>query len=136
MTGGPVIERDGDAIVIRIPMRFKRQGGRKAIIVPQGLADSEGSCSPVQEPLVRALAQAYHWQDLIDSGRFASITALAASLDVDRSYVGRILRLALLAPDIVEAILRGAEPSGLSLERLTKGVPMLWAKQRSKFSRR
>ncbi len=61
------------------------------------------------------------------------MTELAEALDVDRSYVGRIMRLALLAPDIVEAIVRGDESSGLSLERLAKGLPMLWAEQRERF---
>ncbi len=77
-----------------------------------------------------ALARAYHWQELLDAGRYASVSELARALDVDRSYVGRILRLALLAPDIVEAIVEGREPSGLSLEKLMKGVPVVWEKQR------
>ena len=63
-----------------------------------------------------------------------SITELAEALKLDRSYVGRILRLTLLAPDIIEAILRGAEPSGLSLARLTKEIPMLWEEQRKMFT--
>ena len=67
---------------------------------------------------------------MIDSGQYASITELAEALQVDRSYVGRIMRLALLAPDIVEAIVRGDEPSGLSLERLVRRGSMLWAEQR------
>ena len=58
---------------------------------------------------------------------------LAEALDVDRSYVGRIMRLALLAPDIVEAIVRGEEPSGMSLEGLTKVMPTLWEEQRERF---
>jgi hypothetical protein len=109
-------------------MTFKRRGGRKEIIVPEGLAD--GPHSPTQEPLVTALARAFHWQELIDTGRYASITELAKVLDVDRSYVARILRLALLAPDIVEAILAGQEPSGMSLERLVKAMPVGWEEQR------
>ena len=49
---------------------------------------------------------------------------------MDRSYISRITRIALLAPDIVEAIVRGQEPSGLSLERLVKGIPDRWDQQR------
>ena len=88
---------------------------------------------PTQEPLVTALARAFRWQDLMESGRYASITELAAALRVDRSYVRRILRLALLAPDIVEGILAGREPSGLSLERLTKDLPVSWEEQRARL---
>ncbi len=89
--------------------------------------------SPTQEPLVTALARAFHWQELIDSGKYSSISDLAEALGLDRSYVGRIMRLALLAPDIVEAIVEGREPSGLSLEKLVCGLPMLWAEQRERF---
>ena len=133
MSDGPAVERDGDTVVIRIPMELKRRRGRKEIIVPEGLPGAPRSKSPTQEPLVTALARAFHWQELLDSGRFASVTELAEALHVDRSYVGRIIRLALLAPDIVEAIVEGREPSGFSLERLVKGMPMVWAEQREDF---
>ena len=79
-----------------------------------------------------ALARAFHWQDMIDGDRYSSITEIAHALDVDRSYVGRITRLTLLTPDIVEAILRGVEPSGLSLGRLTRQIPVEWQEQRRK----
>ncbi len=131
MSESPAVERDGDAVVIRIPMKLKSRRGRKEIIVAEGLGGR--SKSPTEEPLLTALARAFHWQELIDSGRYASVMELAEALDVDRSYVGRIMRLALLAPDIVEAIVRGEEPSGLSLEKLLKAIPIVWAKQRQSF---
>jgi len=128
MNEGPTVERDGESIVIRIPMTLKRRGGRKQIIVPGGLS-STTPAAPVNQPLVVALARAYHWQDLIESGRYSTISALALALDVDRSYVGRTLRLTALAPDIIEAVLAGNEPDGMSLERLSRGVPVLWMEQ-------
>ena len=130
MTGASV-HREGHDLVIRVPMALKKRGGRKEIIVPDGLpgADVEPQ-SPAQEPLVTALARAFHWQELIDQGRYRSVTELAAALGVDRSYVGRILRLTLLAPDIIELIVAGREPSGLSLERLVKAMPVEWEEQR------
>ena len=76
---------------------------------------------------------ALRWQEILDAGRYRSITEIAAALGLDRSYVGRILRLTLLAPDIVEAIVRGEEPSGLSLERLVRRIPAAWAEQREKL---
>ena len=133
MSERPAVERDGETLVIRVPMKFKKRGGRREVIVAEGLSGARTSKSPTQEPLVTALARAFHWQELIDSGRYASVTELAEALGVDRSYVGRIMRLALLAPDIVEAIVRGDEASGMSLERLTKGLPMLWEEQRERF---
>jgi len=126
MRGRLTVEESGR--LIHIPMTIKKRGGRKEIIVPEGLPRSRPR-SPAQEPLVVALARAFHWQELIDTGRYASIAELAHALGVDRSYVGRITRLTLLAPGIVEGILRGAEPSGLSLGRLTRELPMEWQDQ-------
>lgn len=124
------VERDGSTVVVKIPMRIKRVAGRMEIIVPAGLSAAETlPCKP-QEPLIVALARAFHWQHLIDSGKYASIAALADALGVDRSYVRRILTLTTLAPDLVESIVRGEEPSGLSLERLVQGMPALWEEQR------
>jgi len=133
MRDSATVERDGNDLVVRIPMKLKRRSGRKQIIVPDGLDDAE-PIAPPQDALIDALARAHHWQQLIDEGRYGSITDLAEALNLDRSYVGRILRLTLLAPDIIEAILRGDEPSGLSLARLVKEVPMLWVEQRKMFA--
>lgn len=130
MRGRPTVERGGR--VIHIPMTLKKRGGRKEIIVPEGLPRSRPR-SLAQEPLVVALARAFHWRDLIDGGQYSSIIELARALGVDRSYVGRIIRLTLLAPDIVEAILRGNEPSCMSLGRLTRQIPMEWQEQREKL---
>ena len=132
MRDGATVERNGNDLVVRIPMKLKRRSGRKQIIVPDGLAYDEPTAPP-QDAIVDALTRAHHWQHLIDEGHYSSITELAEALKLDRSYVGRLLRLTLLAPDIIEAILRGEEPSGLSLARLTKEIPMLWDEQREAF---
>ena len=67
------------------------------------------------------------------SGEYASLEDLARDVGCDRTYVGRMLRLTSLAPDIIEAILRGDEPSGLSLERLRKNLPARWEEQREMY---
>ena len=120
-------------LLIRIPMQLKKRGGRKEIIVPEGPPGTRPSKSPTQEPLITALARAFRWQGLIDNGKYSSITDLSNALGVDRSYVSRIMRLALLAPDIIEAIVEGREPSGLSLEWLVKGLPVVWGEQRERL---
>lgn len=130
MSSQPVVEHDGNTIIIRVSMDLKKRSGRKQIIVPAGPPGTERSKSPSDQPLLTAIARACHWQELLDSGRYASITELAVTLGLDRSYVGKIVRLTLLAPDIVASIVRGDEPSGLSLERLTKRMPVLWEEQR------
>ena len=122
---------DGDSIVIQIPMTFRKRGGRREIILPAYASDHTGS--EPQEPLLVALARAHRWQEMLDSGECKSLSDLAAQLKLNRSYVRRILYLALLAPDIIEAIVTGGEPSGLSLEKLTKEMPEDWNRQRAKF---
>jgi len=133
MIDKPTLVADGDNILIRIPMRFKKRGGRKEIIAPEGLDSAFPSTGPVQEPIVTALARAHRWQQMLDAGKVASVTELADRLEVDRSYVSRIMRLNLLAPDIVEAILVGREPSGPSPAKLTQTIPVLWHEQREVF---
>jgi len=130
MTDKPTLVADGDNILIRIPMRFKKRGGRKEIIAPEGLDSAFPAAGSAQQPIVTALARAHCWQEMLDGGEVASFTELAKKLDVDRSYVSRVLQLTLLAPDIVEAILAGHEPSGLSLAKLTQALPVLWGEQR------
>ena len=130
------VRRNGDRITVHIPMTMKKRGGRKEIILPDGVAPagSPAHRSATQSPLVIALARAHRWKVLLESGRFRSIEELAHAVKLDGSYVGRILRLTLLAPDIIQAILDGREPSGLSLERL-KGFPLEWEEQRAKYMR-
>lgn len=124
------LQRDGESIHIHIPLKFKRRGGRKEIITPDGLPDFHPDRTAYQKPLVIALARAHRWQRILDEGRVASISELAKRLKVDRAYVSRLLHLTLLAPDIIEDILNGKEPSGLSLARLHKPFGTGWNDQR------
>jgi hypothetical protein len=127
------VRRDGERITVHIPMALKVRAGRKEIILPDGLApdDSPAKKPATQESLVIALARAHRWKALLESGRFCSLEEMAHALKLDRSYVGRILRLTLLAPDIIMAILDGNEPSGMSLGKLTKTLPLDWIEQRN-----
>lgn len=124
------VQRDGESIRIRIPMQFKKRSGRKEIIMPEGLSQHMADRTAYQKPLVAALVRAHQWKRVLEEGRIPSITALAKRLKVDRAYVSRLLHLTLLAPDIIEAILYGREPSGLSLARLNKAFPLEWDAQR------
>ncbi len=126
-------DQEGDPITVRIPMEFKRRGGRKEIVVPEvNASDVEVVASP-QEPLVLALAQARRWQDMLDTGKYATTRDLAQRLRLSKTYVTRILSLNFLAPDIIQAILEGREPSGLSLVRLSEPLPMAWEEQRRRL---
>lgn len=119
---------------IHIPMKFRRIQGRKKIIMPAGLdGDIPDAPSTIQSAMAQALVRAFSWTEIIESGQVGSITELARRLDVDTSYVTRTVKLTNLAPDIVEAILNGEEPNGLSLARLSKPFPEEWEEQRQLF---
>jgi hypothetical protein len=121
-------------VMLRVPTTFKYKNGRKTIIAPKTL-EGENPESPgmVQDPMVQAISKAYQWREKLESGELASIAELARSLGLSRSYVVRILSLTALAPDIVNAIMNGEEPNGLSLKDLVFGFPDDWEEQRIMF---
>ena len=127
------IAAEREQLVVNVPLAMKRRGGRKQVIVPGGANSSTSAQPSTNAPLALTIARAYRWRELLEQGRYRSIRSLAEKLGVDNSYVARLLRLSLLAPDIVEAILDGAEPSGLSLEKLYR-APMEWERQRQELS--
>ena len=135
MTPQPSLTLTGTGnLQIHIPMHIRRIRGRKMIIAPQALdGDVPDGPSDVQAAVVQALGRASSWAEAIESGEVHSISDLARTLDVDNSYVVRILKLTTLAPDIIEAILNGEEPSGLSLAQLIRTFPMDWEQQRALF---
>ena len=88
----------------------------------------------VDNALVKALARAFRWQRMLDEGVCGTIEELAKRERVNRGYMSRVLRLTLLAPDIVEAILDGRQPEGMRLEDLLDGFPVEWDEQRNLLS--
>ena len=83
--------------------------------------------------LVKALAWAWRWQKLLDRGVYSSVTEIAEGENISKSYVSRILRLALLAPDIVLAILGGWADQQAMLEKLERPLAVEWEEQRHRF---
>ena len=81
--------------------------------------------------LVKAMVRAHRWRHMLESGEYTSSAELAKAEKVNDSYLSRILRLTLIAPDITEAILAGRQPSTLQLDDLLKPLPSAWAKQHS-----
>jgi hypothetical protein len=118
---------DGETITVHIPLTFRKRGGRKTVVTPDG---AEWSPRPrVDNALVKALARAFRWQKMLDEGVCATIEELARREGLNRAYVSRVLRLTLLAPEIVEAILDGRQPAGLQLDDLLAGFPLEWERQ-------
>ena len=121
------------SITVRVPLAIRRRGGRKVVVTPDGNVPGAAPTRTRSDPaLVKALARAHRWKWMLESGRFASLGELAAAEKIDRSYLGKMLRLTLLAPDIVEAILDGRQPEGLGLPGVMETLPMEWSGQRQK----
>ena len=116
-------------ICVHVPMTLKRRSNRKEVIVPDGLQHSENTGPDYHEALVIAISRAHRWNRLLDERRYASIIEMAQALKMDRYHMARMLRLTLLAPDIIEAILAGNEPDGFSLRQLAGEIPVIWSEQ-------
>ena len=123
---------DARTVTVRVPIAIRRRGGRKLVLAPNG---AEMSAAPVtrhvDNAMVKAIARAFRWRDMLESGEYSTIREIAAVERINETYVGRVLRLTLLAPDIVEAILNGRQPSELQLEDLLRRFPVGWREQRA-----
>ena len=123
------------SVTVSVPLTIRRRGGRKQIIGPDGAVVRQGECGvgvvPVHgDPaLVKALARGFRWRRMLEDGRYASISEMAKAEGVERGYVGSLLRLTLLAPDMVEAILDGRQPAGVTLPKLMESFPVEWRQQ-------
>jgi hypothetical protein len=97
-----------------VPISVKRRGGRKIVLAPDG---AEVTPTPVtrhiDSAMVKAIARAFRWREMLENGTHATIVEISAAESINESYVGRVLRLTLLTPDIVEAVLNGQQPVGL-----------------------
>ncbi len=120
------------SITVRVPLKIRRRPGRKTVVMPVSPAGADTTIATRADPaLVKALARAFRYQRLLDEGRYASITEMAAGEQIDRGYLGRLLQLTILAPDIVEDILAGRIPPEISLVDLLSSLADDWSAQRS-----
>lgn len=92
-----------ETVTLHVPFRIVKRGGRKEMQLPEGATQPHRADSS----LVKALARAFRWKRMLESGEYATIAELAEREGIAPSYMTRVLRLTLLAPDIVEAILNG-----------------------------
>ena len=123
------------SITVRVPLAIRHRPGRKTIVMPMtnGVAPVTTRADPA---LVKALARAFRYQRMLDGGRYASISEMAAAEEIDRGYLGRLLHLTLLAPNIVETILSRRHQSGLTFADLDGAVPTVWKEHRSALEER
>jgi hypothetical protein len=119
------VNEAGHTLTVVIPLAVTIRGGRKAMVTPGVLMlDARQDVT-----LIKAVARAFRWRRMLEGGQFATVQELAAAEKINASYVSRVLRLTLLAPEIVEAILDGRQPEGMTLPGLMEGVPVEWARE-------
>ena len=122
-----------DVISVDLPMTFKKRGGRKVIVLPDGTHGNPVPMATIDNTMIKAVARAFRWQKLLENGTYRCLDEIAKAEKIGPSFVSRVVRLALLAPDIVEAILAGKQPARLTLWDLVQPFPVEWAGQRLQF---
>jgi hypothetical protein len=121
-----------ETVTLHVPFRIVKRGGRKEMHLPHGAAQPRRTDST----LVKALARAFRWKQMLESGEFATIAELAEREGIASSYMTRVLRLTLLAPDIVEAILDGKQGPEVTLARVLEPFPSEWAAEPKRLTTR
>ena len=116
-----------DTVTIHVPFRVVKRGGRKEMQLPDG--------APTQrhpdDALVKALARAFRWKRMLESGEFSSMSELADKEGISFTYMARLMRLSLLAPEIIDAIMAGRQPADITLANLMDPFPLSWNEQRA-----
>ena len=136
MTPGSALSADGRNVTVQVPLALQRRGGRKQVVTPNGVTAWASRPTPVHSTLLKALARAHRWQALLESGRYGSIEELASAERINSSYLARVLRLTLLAPEITERVLDGRpERDHVTLGQLMEPFPVEWDKQARYFGR-
>jgi hypothetical protein len=126
---GGAREHSGDGIAVHVPMTFRKRGGRKHVITPEGASWWVPARARVDDTMIKAVARGLRWRKLLETGVYATIEEIAAAEKINPSYVRRVLRLTLLAPDIVEAILDGRQPAHMTLAVLMRSFAVGWKEQ-------
>jgi len=118
-----------ETVTVHIPFGLVKRGGREEMQLPDGASNQ----SKMDNTLVKALARAFRWKRMLESGEFVTIAEMAKHEDIAPSYITRVMRLTLLAPDIVEAIQDGQNAPKATLVRLLEPFPAIWTEQKVLF---
>jgi hypothetical protein len=116
-------------VTVTIPFAIRKRGGRKLVITPDGVAAVAAPRARVDSALLKALARGFRWRKLLETGDFSTLQEIADAENINPSYVSRVLRMTLLAPEIVDAILAGRQPPGLTMTRAMQPFSTIWAEQ-------
>lgn len=126
---------DKPTIIVEVPFVIRQRGGRKQVITPDGAPAFAPSRARIDSAMVKALARAFRWRKLLETEDYGTIDEVAKAEKINPSYVSRMVRMTLLAPEIVEAILNGRQSEDLSLKDVMNPFPLCWASQQTKFSK-
>jgi hypothetical protein len=118
-----------ETVTLHVPFRIVKLGGRKEMQLPEGIKQPRRT----DNTLVKALARAFRWKRMLESGEFTTIAELAEREGIAASYMTRVMRLTLLAPDIVEAILDRKQGPEVTLARALGPFPVAWVEQPEHF---
>ena len=121
---------DGQRVTL-VPLTIKRRQNRKLLIPPT--PDAAAATGGFDVPMIKTLGKAFYWKRLIDEGVYATTADLARALKVECGWAAEVLRMTMLAPDIVEAIFEGRQPRHLNLHTLRGREDLLprdWGEQR------
>jgi hypothetical protein len=116
-------------VTVTVPFAIRKRGGRTLVITPDGVTSAPVPRTRVDSALLKALARGFRWRKLLETGHFATIQEIAEAENINSSYISRVLRMTLLAPEIVEAILAGSHPAGLTRAKVMKPFSMEWQRQ-------
>ena len=108
---------------------IRKHGGRKQVITPDGASARVSPRARIDSTMIKAVARAFRWRRMLEDGSYSTIKELAAAEKINASYLCRVLRLTLLAPDIVEAILGGRQAPESTLPVLMGAFPVAWIEQ-------
>lgn len=134
MSPSPKLAKAGRTLIIRVPLPPRRRGARKFIVGPGGITWT-GRRVVVDNTIVKALGRAHRWKAMLESGDYASVTDLAKAENINLSYLCRVLRLTLLAPDIMVALLDGKQNCSLQLSAFLQSIPLIWAEQHERLKK-
>ncbi|MFM8809060.1 MAG: hypothetical protein ACKOJB_09220 [Chthoniobacterales bacterium] len=116
-------------VTVTVPFAIRKRGGRALVITPDGVAAAPMKRAWVDSALLKALARGFRWRKLLETGDYATIEEIAEAENLNPSYVSRVLRMTLLAPEIVEARVVGRQPEGLTMARAMRPFPAEWRQQ-------
>ena len=118
-----------DTITIHVPFRFVKRGGKKEMVLPEGAPQARKP----DNTLLKALARAFRWKGMLESGECASISELAEKEGIAFTYMARLIRLSLLSPEIVDSIMTGSHPPCITLANLMEPFPLCWKEQHKRW---